>query len=288
MIMGDATQLQQIVINLCTNAWQALSGSTGHIMMDIGTVRIDERAGGDAAGSLPPGDYAHLSVTDNGQGMDAATRDRVFEPFFSTKASGHGTGLGLSVVHGIVASHRGLITVRGRPGGGTIFDLFFPVTDAPAEDVIVTSTLAAAEQGRGQRVMYVDDDDVMLVMVAHLLERLGYRATCLVDPGVAIATVQAQPGVYDIVVTDYNMPSMSGLDVAMALRRVDADLPVVITSGFISDELRRAAAELNVFEVMRKENTLEELGALLARVLRGAQSGSRSAPACLPGPSSAG
>jgi CheY-like chemotaxis protein len=108
----------------------------------------------------------------------------------------------------------------------------------------------------------------MLLMVSHLLERLGYRVTCLSDPVVAVTTVQSDPGAFDIVVTDYNMPPMSGLDVARALRAsAAADLPVVISSGFISDELRLAAAELGVVELMRKENTLEEVGALLGRVL---------------------
>jgi CheY-like chemotaxis protein len=216
---------------------------------------------------VPPGDYAHLSVTDTGQGMDVATQARIFEPFFSTKARGLGTGLGLSVVHGIVASHQGYIAVRSRPGGGTTFDLHFPVTEADHEDVTVPAAPEEAARGQGQRVMYIDDDEVMLLMVSQLLERLGYRGTCLSDPAVALATLEAHPGAFDIVVSDYNMPQMTGLDVARALRASAADLPVVISSGFISDELRLAAAALDVVELMRKENTLEELGALLGRVL---------------------
>jgi PAS domain S-box-containing protein len=262
MILGDMTQLQQIVINLCTNAWQALSGSTGRIALAIGAVRIDV-----GSNTLPPGDYAHLSVTDTGQGMSLATQARIFEPFFSTKQPGLGTGLGLSVVHGIMASHHGHIAVRSRPGGGTTFDLHFPVTEADHADVTVPAALDQAVHGQGQRVMYIDDDEVMLLMVSQLLERLGYLGTCLSDPATALATVRAHPGAFDIVVTDYNMPPMTGLEVALALRASAADLPVVISSGFISDELRLAAAELGVVELMRKENTLEELGALLGRVL---------------------
>jgi PAS domain S-box-containing protein len=264
MILGDMTQLEQIVINLCTNAWQALSGSTGRITLAIGAVRIDAAA----SSTVPTGDYAHLSVTDTGRGMDLATQARIFEPFFSTKPRGLGTGLGLSVVHGIVASHHGHIAVRSRPGGGTTFDLHFPVTEADHEDVTIPAALdQVVANGQGQRVMYIDDDEVMLLMVSHLLERLGYQATCLADPAVAVATVLAHPGAFDIVVTDYNMPPMTGLDVARALRAGAADLPVAISSGFISDELRLAAAEVGVTELMRKENTLEELGALLGRVL---------------------
>ncbi len=267
VILGDKTQLQQIVINLCTNAWQALSGSTGRIAMSIDAVHIDAGIGAAALDAVPPGDYAHLSVSDTGRGMDAATQARIFEPFFSTKAPGVGTGLGLSVVHGIVANHHGHIAVRSRPGSGTRFDLYFPVTDAGLVDLSTPAALDEVAHGHGQHVMYIDDDEVMLLMVRHLLERQGYRATCLSDPAVAIATVRAQPGEFDVVVTDYNMPPMSGLDVAQALRGLAANLPVVISSGFISDELRLAAAQLGVIELMRKENTLEELGALLGRVL---------------------
>jgi PAS domain S-box-containing protein len=269
MILGDATQLQQIVINLCTNAWQALSGSTGCIALSIDAVRVDAHAPAhaDLADLLPPGDYAHLRIADTGQGMDLATQARIFEPFFSTKAPGQGTGLGLSVVHGIVASHHGHIAVRSHPGGGTTFDLHFPVTDARHADVALPAALDEAPRGHGQRVMYIDDDELMLLMMSHLLRRLGYEATCLSDPVVAVATVQAHPGKFDVVLTDHNMPAMSGLDVARALRCITADLPVVISSGFIPDALRLAAAEVGVVELMRKENTLEELGALLARVL---------------------
>ena len=266
LILGDATQLEQIVINLCTNAWQALGGSTGLIAMRIETAdfRADSTTG---ATLVPPGKYAHLSVADTGQGMDAATQARIFEPFFSTKPLGLGTGLGLSVVHGIVASHHGHIAVHSRRGAGTTFDMYFPVTDADREDVTVPAALDEAVRGQGQRVMYIDDDEVMLLMVTHLLERLGYRATCLSDATVAMATLLAQPGGFDIVVTDYNMPSMTGLEVAQLLRANATDLPVVISSGFISDELRLAAAEIGVAALMRKENTLEELGALLGRIL---------------------
>jgi PAS domain S-box-containing protein len=267
MILGDTTQLQQIVINLCTNAWQALSGSTGCITLGIDALHVDaEHADAAASQRLPPGDYAHLSVTDTGRGMDTLTQARIFEPFFSTKALGLGTGLGLSVVHGIVASHHGHIAVRSRPGVGTTFDLHFPVTAERHDDFLPAAPEEAAH-GQGQRVLYIDDDEVMLLMGRHLLERLGYRATCLSDPAVAVAAVRAHPGEFDAVVTDYNMPMMSGLDVARALRVSRADLPVAISSGFISDALKEAAEELGVFELLRKEHTLEDLGTLLGRLL---------------------
>jgi PAS domain S-box-containing protein len=269
MILGDTTQLQQIVINLCTNASQAMAGGAGRIMMHIGMVRIDGSTRQSAPRDLAPGDHAHLSVTDTGLGMEPGTMDRIFEPFFSTKALGRGTGLGLSVVHGIVASHHGHVSVRSRPGGGTTFDLYFPVTDLPQAEPTLPAEPDEAAAGQGQRVLYIDDDEVMLLMVDHLLEHLGYRATCLSDPVAAIEAVRANPLGFDVVVTDYNMPAMTGLDVARALRDIAAQLPVLITSGYISDELIRTAGELGVVQLMRKENTLEEIGGLLSSVLLG-------------------
>ena len=267
MVLGDATQLQQIVINLCTNAWQALSGSTGRIVVGIAVAQVDAEPGPLGCAALPPGSYVRLSVSDTGSGMDAATQARIFEPFFSTKAPGHGTGLGLSVVHGIVASHHGHIAVRSRCGGGTTFDLHFPVTQARDAAAIHPAAFDEAARGQGQHILYIDDDETMLIMVGHLLERLGYRATCLSDPAAALAAMRTRRGGFDAVVTDFNMPLMSGLDVALALRNAKPALPVAISSGFISDELRAAAAEVGVFELMRKEHTLEELGMLLGRLL---------------------
>lgn len=266
-ILADTTQLQQIVINLCTNAWQALSGGTGQVMVRVDTVRIGADVRLSASVTLPAGDYARLRVADTGIGMDVATEARIFEPFFSTKPPGLGTGLGLSVVHGIVASHNGYIAVRSTPGAGTTFDLYFPTTEVHQADAAVATALDQTAPGQGQSVVYIDDDEVMLLMVSQLLERLGYRAACFSDPAVAIATVRAHPQGFAVVVSDFNMPSMSGLDVVLALRGIAAELPVVISSGFISDDLKLAAAELGVVELMRKENTFEELGALLGRVL---------------------
>jgi CheY-like chemotaxis protein len=248
------------------SAWHALSGSTGRIVVRVDTVCIDGESGAAATAALPPGDYAHQHLRQRSR-YGRCTQARIFEPFFSTKAPGLGTGLGLSVVHGIVASHHGHIAVHSRLGGGTTFDLYFPVTDTGHAVVTPPASLDEPARWRGQCVLYIDDDEVMLLMVSHLLERLGYTARCLSDPATAIAAVKAHRGRFDAVVTDYNMPSMSGLDVARALRASDAGLPVAISSGFISDEMRLAAPELGVSEFMRKERTLEELGSVLGRLL---------------------
>ena len=265
----DATQLQQVVMNLCTNAWHALKDGVGCISVVLGDTVIGDDVT-PRAGQLPPGRYAHLRVSDDGTGMDAAVQAHVFEPFFTTKPVGQGTGLGLAVVHGIVAAHGGAITVDSTQGRGSAFDVYLPLLDAPEYTAIVDPVAPQASvAGQGQHVLYVDDDEVMRVMVQHLLQRLGYRVSGFADPQAALTAIGEQPGAVDLVVTDHNMPGMSGLQLAAALAALRADLPIILSSGYVTDDMRAQAKRLGVRDVLHKENTLDELGKLVARVLTG-------------------
>jgi CheY-like chemotaxis protein len=199
--------------------------------------------------------------------MDAATQARIFEPFFTTKPTGQGTGLGLSVVHGIVAAHHGAIRVDSEPGLGTTMHLYVPTTDAAPAEEPSPVTAPGALLGAGQHVAYVDDDEVIVLMVERLLLQAGYRVTAFRDGHEAVAAIGAQPFAFDLVITDFNMPGYSGLDVAQALQAIRPDLPVVISSGYITEELRAQAAEAGVRSLMRKQNTLEELLRLVRKVL---------------------
>jgi PAS domain S-box-containing protein len=263
---GDATQLQQVLMNLCTNAWHALHGSTGRIVVGLEPIDLDAAAA-DRLGGLQAGPHAHVWVSDDGCGMDEATRLRVFEPFFTTKVVGRGTGLGLSVVHGIVTLHRGAITVRSAPGQGSTFDMYFPLASAPAAPAPVPAAEAAGARGTGQHVVYVDDDPVMLLMVEGLLQRWGYRVTCLSDPGELLPLLHADPDAFDVVVTDFNMPAMSGLDLAREIARLRPALPVVISSGYVSEAMRAEVLRVGVRHVLQKEYTLEQLADVVHRAL---------------------
>ena len=265
-IGGDATQLQQVLMNLCTNAWHALRGSTGHIVIGLEPVDLDAAAVG-RLGGLQPGPHAHVWVSDDGCGMDEATRLRVFEPFFTTKVVGLGTGLGLSVVHGIVTLHRGAITVRSATGQGSTFDMYFPLAASPGASAPEHTPAPSGPHGAGQHVLYVDDDPVMLLMVEGLLLRWGYRVTCLADPRDVLPLLQAQPDAFDVVVTDFNMPAMSGLDLATAVARLRPTLPVVISSGYVSEAMRAEFGRAGVRHVLQKEYTLEQLADVVHRAL---------------------
>jgi len=265
---ADATNIQQILMNLCTNAWHAMRGGSGRVTIALGRVELGVDAAR-ALGEIPPGAYAHLSVGDNGSGMTEATRVRVFEPFFTTKRVGEGTGLGLSVVHGIVVAHRGAIAVDSTPGRGSTFHLYFPLAPVPAIDVPDEAAAPEAPRGQGEHVMYVDDDPAMLPMIESLLQRAGYRVTALDRPRDALARVRAEPTLFDLIVTDFNMPEMTGLDLAKELARIVPGLPVVISSGYLSDEMRAAAVRVGVRGVLQKEYSLEQLAALVHTVLAG-------------------
>ena len=256
----DATQMQRVLMNLCTNAWHALHDGRGRI-----EVGLDQDGGG----------RVHLWVADDGVGMDSATRERIFEPFFTTKGVNQGTGLGLAVVHGIVVEHGGSIDVDSTPGGGSVFHVRLPATDADADAAAAAaltrpprdSVVGGLDEGGGRHVLVIDDDEVMALLTERLLQRAGWRVTAFLDPGVALEAVWADPSAFDVVVTDFNMPGRNGLEVARELALVNPLLPVIISSGYIPDALRSEAQRLGVRHLLHKENTQEDLCHVLQRAM---------------------
>jgi len=266
---ADATQIQQVLMNLCTNAWHALGGQPGQIELGLECTQFDagnaKRPGGLAAGT-----YVHLWVKDTGSGMDASTRDRMFEPFFTTKPAGKGTGLGLSVVHGIVAAHRGSIDVESALGQGSTFHVYLPaVSVSPDAHAMPAGRSRETLSGHGEHLVYLDDDEVLILMVVRLLERAGYRCSGFHDIDAAVAMAQDPRERVRIFITDYNMAGRTGIDVARELASSMPELPVVICSGLISDDVREHAQRLSVYALIEKEAAFEKIvplvGELLAR-----------------------
>jgi PAS domain S-box-containing protein len=273
-VRADATQLHQVIMNLCTNAWHALPEGRGRI--EIGLERlIGETSQLPPLAALPPGAWAHVWVSDDGSGMDAATLERVFDPFFTTKPVGQGTGLGLSVVHGILRGHGGIIRVASAPGLGSTFHVLLPLV---TETGAATGHGAEPEQvpapGQGQVVLYVDDDEVMVELVQRLLERQGYRVITATSAAAALAVLRAPAGRCDILVSDYNMPQTSGLELAFEVARAWPGLPMIISSGYVTEELHLQALAAGVRALLKKENTFEELGALVQQLLARPPAGS--------------
>ncbi|MBI3782009.1 MAG: PAS domain S-box protein [Deltaproteobacteria bacterium] len=255
-VLADPTQIHQVLMNLCTNSWRAMQGEQGRIEIRLEGVTVD----GESARGALPGQYVRLSVTDNGVGMDAATVKRIFEPFFTTKPVGEGTGLGLSVVHGIVKAHGGWIRVSSRSSIGTTFDLYFPAARGKEEVAAPESRkVEASANGAGLHVLYVDDEEALVTLTTRLLERRGYKVSGFTDASEALAAVRLNPAAFDLAVTDFNMPGMSGLDLSRELMRLRPDLPVAVTSGYITEELRAAALGSGVRVLLHKPDTVNEL-----------------------------
>ncbi len=278
VVCCDATQVQQVMMNLCTNAWQAMPERRGRVRVTLTTET------GDGTEDTRPAGWAVLCVEDDGSGFDAATLERLYEPFFTTKPVGQGTGLGLAVVHGIVTAHGGSITADSTPGRGSTFTVRLPLAAAgaaPADGTAATADAAGelaplhgtpapsagADATAGARVLYVDDDPVLAITVQGLLQRAGWQVNACTNATEALARLRAEPTAFDLVVSDYNMPGLSGLDLAREVAAQWPQLPVVISSGYVSDDLRVRAQALGVREVLLKEYTLERLPSLVRALL---------------------
>jgi PAS domain S-box-containing protein len=259
-ILADSTQIHQILMNLGTNAAHAMAERGGIIKVALERLELKE---GTVAG-LKEGLYAHLNVTDNGSGMDSATLARVFEPFFTTKPQGQGTGLGLSVVHGIMASHSGAIIAKSSLGVGTSFDLYFPA----AAELLATQTTSetTTRKGAGEHILLIDDEPAVGEVTQYQLEKLGYRVTVFQDSSKALAEFTKNPASFDGILSDLSMPFISGLEVVSAIRTFRPEMPVVLASGFFQTSDLEAAKNLCVNEVLTKPFSSTILGATLARV----------------------
>jgi CheY-like chemotaxis protein len=263
-VLADTTQVYQVVMNLGTNAAHAMGAQGGRLDVVLEPVRVDAATPGRPP-RLADGAYVRLTVTDTGCGMDAATCERIFEPFFTTKPVGEGTGLGLSVVHGIMESHGGAIVVESRPGVGTTFGLYFPV--APAGAVAAVAPAPVAARGHGEHVLYVDDEQALVEMTSAILEALGYRVTGFTDAWRALEAFRTRAADYDAVVTDLAMPGMPGAELAREIRRLRGDVPIVFTSGYLPPEEAAALREFPHAELVLKPATVHELAPALQRLL---------------------
>ncbi len=270
-VMADANQIEQVLLNLAGNSMQAAEGGSQRIDIRLDTALLDGSLAADAAALAAmhlsaPAPVVRLSVSDVGPGMDEATLARIFEPFFTTKPMGEGTGLGLSVVQGIVQAHEGAVVVRSEIGRGTTFKIYLPTASAAAPQPNGEIAGARAVHGTGHRLLYIDDDEAVVDLMRRLLERRQYIVTAFTDPRAAIAALRGDPFAFDLVVSDYNMPYLSGLDVARAVRDIRADLPVAVTSGFVDQRLLAMSESAGVRELIVKPIDSASLCEVLQRL----------------------
>ena len=228
VVLGDSSQIHQVLINLCTNAAHAMRGRAGKMEVRLDAVIVDAALAGTAPG-LKIGAYCRLTVADNGHGMDEATQKRIFEPFFTMKKPGEGTGLGLSVVHGIVQDHDGVIKVYSEIGKGTVFTVFLPAIPAIAE---TESARRATPRGNGESILLVDDEPAICKVAETMLVRAGYRVTAMTNPQETFNRFHASPSEFDLVITDLSMPGMTGVELAVRIHQVRPTIPILLASGF--------------------------------------------------------
>lgn len=230
-ILGDTTQLQQVVVNLCTNAAHALGKGNGRLSVSLQQVEILEQNTGEQLVELDPGSYACLTISDTGCGMPPDVIERIFEPYFTTKKKGEGTGFGLSIVHGIVRKYRGTISVSSEEGVGTTFTLHFPLMTGATERDQHVATLSTSE-GYG-RILFVDDDEAILSMGREILESFGYKVVTGTNGRGALETFKQNPDGFDMLVTDYSMPKMNGHELIKQVQALRSEFPSILISGYM-------------------------------------------------------
>ena len=227
-ILADGTKIQQMIMNLCTNAGHAMAEDGGILALALDAVALSAESAA-AIGEIAKGSYLKLTVSDTGVGMDAETINRIFDPYFTTRQKGVGTGLGLSVVHGIVKSHGGAVKLSSVPGKGTVFEIFLPRISQAA---ITDTEDVQALPGGNERILFIDDETALADLGRQMLERLGYRVTAMTEPRAALDTFQENPEAFDLVITDMTMPNLTGDVLTGELLALRPDLPVILCTGF--------------------------------------------------------
>jgi PAS domain S-box-containing protein len=263
-VIGDPTQVHQVVMNLCTNAVHAMKdGGTLDVVLE--STRLTEPFAA-AAGTLPVGEYLRLEIADSGSGMTPEVLARIFDPFFTTKEVGVGTGLGLSLVHGIVTDLGGGIVVRSQAGSGSRFIVYLPrQTDVPRTEEAVTQEV---ERGDGQTVLLVDDELALVRLGEETLAEFGYEPIGFASSEAALQAFRADPDRFDVLVSDEAMPGLTGTELAREVRALRPGLPVLLMSGFITPAIADSAREAGVMQLLSKPLAARELTQALATALR--------------------
>jgi signal transduction histidine kinase len=262
-ILGDPTDLHQVTMNLCTNAVQAMERG-GVLSVSVSRVTLKDPRTLER-GSLRPGDHVRLNVADTGAGIAPEALERIFDPFFTTKRMGEGTGLGLSLVHGIVADLGGVIEVVSTVGAGTRFEIWLPV--AGEASAAAAEPAPGLPRGAGEVVMIVDDEQQLVELAEETIARLGYEPVGFVSSSAALEAFAAAPERFDAVLSDEMMPDLAGTELARRIRAVRPSLPVVLMSGRAVASLVESAREAGVAEVLRKPLHRRDIAEALARVL---------------------
>jgi PAS domain S-box-containing protein len=262
-VIAESTEISQLVMNLGTNAAHAMREYGGLLELALNDIEFHPD-GRSPHPDLAPGAYLELSVKDTGCGMDAATKNRIFEPFFTTKERGQGTGLGLAVVHGIVQSLGGAITVSTEPGSGSTFTVFLPKV---AHKEKAQAEVAREVVGGTERILFVDDEEILVELAREMLGRLGYEVVAITDSAEALKIFSAWPDRFQCVITDYTMPKATGVELAKGLMRIRPDIPIILCTGHTEMISRDEARTMGIREFVTKPLVKREMAETIRRAL---------------------
>ena len=261
-VLANPTQIHQVLMNLCTNAHHAMRETGGVLTVKLYTedVSADKALQYD----LAEGPYLALAVKDTGHGMSVTTKERIFDPYFTTKKKGEGTGLGLSVIHGIMKAHDGAVSVESEVGRGSVFTTFFPI----AEDKEDKDPQPAEPLPTGrERILFVDDEPVLIEIGGQMLQHLGYAVECVSDSTEALRIFQASPDDFDLVITDMTMPNMTGDILAREILKINPGLPIIMATGFSELMTEEKAKRAGITDFLMKPLVVRELARVIRRVL---------------------
>jgi len=265
IVLGDPTQMHQVIMNLCTNAYHAMRDQGGVLQVGLKSVTVEHGMGQVGQPDLPFGNYVRLTVADTGYGMHPAVAARIFEPYFTTKAESEGTGLGLAVVHGIVNSHRGVINVYSEPGEGTVFHVYLPqIERAPTERKELNDVPLSLGK---ERILFVDDEPSLASLGRQMLETLGYSVVTRTSGMEALELFRRDPAAFDLVITDMTMPRMTGAELAVALTRLRSDIPIILCTGFSHTMSEEKARAIGVRELVMKPLMRQDMARMIRKVL---------------------
>ncbi len=263
LIMGNSTQIHQIIMNLCTNAGHAMQENGGVLEIVLNDEVLDIESASYYT-DLKPGKYLKLAVKDSGYGISPDKIDFIFDPFFTTKGKGAGTGLGLSVVHGIVKSMKGSIAVSSKPGKGALFEVLIPII---IDDIVVLEEKVNRLPQGTERVLLIDDEPELIKVGRSMLEKLGYSVYSSSNPREALNLFESEPDKYDMVITDMTMPDLTGDKLAAELIRIKNDIPVILTTGFSVGMTEEKACEIGIKGFLMKPIDMLELAGMIRKIL---------------------
>ena len=262
-VLADPTQIHQIVMNLCTNAHHAMMKTGGILEVKLDAVKVDQKSA-EKIPNLKKGDYIRLTITDTGYGMDIKTQERIFEPFFTRKEVGSGSGLGLSVVHGIINNYGGAIVVDSNPGQGTTFTIYLPKYGA---DPLGSDKSDKKPVKGDEHILFVDDEPEIIFMGKKMLENLGYKVTIKSDSMSALEEFKNNPKKYSLLVTDQNMPNIPGTELASRMKEISPGLKAIIITGYADNLSEEVLSQSGISEVILKPMRLDDFSKAIRRVL---------------------